>query len=139
MIDTLLDRAKTQTDANLFAQVALLYHRVGKYDESQKWFRRAAEAAGQSGYIHHYNLACALAMGKNPDAAVDALKTAIKNGYQNFSWMVKDKELDPIRQNAGYIELLKKHCPQHLPENMKKKEDKQKAPEKPENDAEQEG
>ena len=136
MIDALLDSAKTQTDANLFAQV-LLYHRVGKYDESQKWFRRAAEAAGQSGYIHHYNLACALAMGKNPDAAVDALKTAIKNGYQNFSWMVKDKELDPIRQNAGYIELIKKHCPQHLPEKLKEKkeEEKQAPPKEPEKDS----
>lgn len=120
MIDARLKTAGNQTNPSTFAEIALLYHRVGKYDESQKWFRRAAEAAGPSGYIHFYNLACALAMGKNGDGAVEALKTAIENGYQNFSWMVKDKELDPIRAHAGYIELLKKHCPEHLPEQKKK-------------------
>ncbi len=141
MLKPMLESAKTQTNDTLFQSIALMYHRTGNYDESQKWFRRAAVATNHN--IHYYNLACACAMGKKLDEAVDALKKAIELRYVNFKWMVIDKELDPVRKHAGYIELLKKHCPQYLPENPKekeqKKDDKEEAPEKPEEGAESEG
>ncbi len=125
LLQTQLDEAKKNPSPSSYQNVAILYHHVGQYDKSQLWFLRAAEAAGRSGYIHHYNLACAYAMGKKLDKAVEALAVAVKNGYQNFEWMAKDRELDAIRKEAGYIELLKKHCPQFLPEKIKKELEKE--------------
>ncbi len=118
MVKPLLEQAKKTT--GVYARLALFYHRAADYDESQKWYRRAAKASG-SNPVMHYNLACALAMGKKLDEAVEALKTAIEKGYQNFGWMMKDRELDPIRQKPAYLELLKKHCPQFLPKNKQEK------------------
>jgi tetratricopeptide (TPR) repeat protein len=123
LLEAQLEEAKKNPSPSTYQNVAILYHHVGQYDKSQLWFLRAAESAGMAGYIHHYNLACAYAMGKKLDKAVEALAIAIKNGYANFEWMVKDKELDAIRNEAGYIELLKKHCPQFLPENLKKEQE----------------
>jgi HEAT repeat protein len=121
MLEPLLKQAEGQGGSSVYNQLAMMHHRVYNYEESEKWFRRAAEATG--GGMHRYNLACALAMGKKLDKAVEELKTAAESGSVQFDWMVKDKELDPIREHPGYIEILKKHCPQYLPEKYKEKEE----------------
>ena len=138
LLQTQLDAAKQNPSPSSYQNVAILYHHVGQYDKSQLWFRRAAESAGRSGNIHYYNLACAYAMGKKLDKAVEALAVAIKNGYQNFEWMAKDKELDPVRNEAGYIELLRKHCPQFLPEKIKKELEKEEENEEKKEEGEKE-
>ena len=52
-------------------------------------------------------------------------KTAIEEGFSNLSWMVRDKDFDPIREHPGYLEIVKTHCPQFLPEKYKEKEGKE--------------
>jgi HEAT repeat protein len=120
LLKPLLEEAKKPDGNPSYTGIAELYHRTGNYEESQKWFRRAAEKYNSG--MHYYNYACALAMGKKLDEAVEALKKGIELGWRSFDWMNKDKEIDPIRKHPGYIEILKKHCPQFLPENLKEKE-----------------
>ncbi len=56
----------------------------------------------------HYNLACDYALLKETDSAIGALEKAIKLGYRNFRHMLKDQDLESIRQDKRYIELVRK-------------------------------
>ena len=117
MIEARIETAKNNTNATSFANVAILYHRVGNYEESQKWFRRAAESADPTSTGHYYNLACALAMGGKLDQAVEALKTSFENNSVRSEWMAVDRELDPIREaiqvgrEAGLVMGIGGHRP----------------------------
>jgi tetratricopeptide (TPR) repeat protein len=127
ILNSLLAQAdEKENDYAFCSQLAMMYHRVGKYGKSEEWFSKsvdAAKAAGAPQGIPYYNLACAQAMGKKADKAVETLKTAVKEGYNDFDWVVKDKELDPIRAHPGYIKLLKEHSPEHLPKEAEKKQE----------------
>ncbi len=54
----------------------------------------------------HYNLACALSLAGRKDEAVESLKKAVGLGYRDAEWIKRDRDLDPIREEAGYKDLL---------------------------------
>jgi hypothetical protein len=35
------------------------------------------------------------------------LRTAIAAGYENYEWLQRDTDLDPIRDESEYAELMK--------------------------------
>jgi len=55
-----------------------------------------------------YNLACAESLMHNTDAAVEALGKSVEFGYMNVDHMEKDSDLNNIRSNEGYINIVKK-------------------------------
>jgi hypothetical protein len=73
-------------------------------------------------------------MGGKLDQAVEALKTSFENSAVRSEWMAVDKELDPIREHPGYIQLVKKHCPEYLPDKLKQEEQEDEGEEAPEED-----
>jgi tetratricopeptide (TPR) repeat protein len=54
-----------------------------------------------------YNLACSYSLVNNVDAGLDALNQAIMLGYEDFSFMEKDKDLDNLKKDSRYQNLFK--------------------------------
>jgi hypothetical protein len=54
-----------------------------------------------------YNGACLFAQLGDVKLSVSTLKEAIEAGHQNFDWIKRDSDLDPIRNDPEYIELMK--------------------------------
>jgi len=54
-----------------------------------------------------YNTACVASLLGNKEQALDYLKRAIEAGWRDGGWMEKDTDLDAIRGEAGYKDLLK--------------------------------
>lgn len=61
----------------------------------------------------HYDMACAQSRLNKRKAAVATLATCveqgyIEQGYGNYSWMIEDPDLDNIRSERGYAEIVEK-------------------------------
>jgi len=56
--------------------------------------------------VAHYNLACSYALLRRTDLAVAALRQAIELGYRDFPFMRQDKDLDSIRKDPRFQQLL---------------------------------
>jgi len=52
--------------------------------------------------IAHYNLACSLSLTSHPDEALAKLKKAVLFGYDEFSFMSKDPDLENVRKLSEY-------------------------------------
>jgi non-specific serine/threonine protein kinase len=57
--------------------------------------------------LMQYNGACFYARAGEKHLAVESLKNAIIAGYGNFEWLKRDPDLEGIRNDPGYIELMK--------------------------------
>jgi TolB-like protein/tetratricopeptide (TPR) repeat protein len=53
-----------------------------------------------------YNCACLYARLGETERAVDTLRQAMSGGYENFGWMKHDPDLDSLRGDPGFIELM---------------------------------
>lgn len=54
-----------------------------------------------------YNLACSLALTRQPDAAIRALQKAATLGYSDAEWMLDDDDLASLRTDPRFILLAK--------------------------------
>ncbi len=54
-----------------------------------------------------YNAACLYARLGEPKMAVDTLKNAVAGGQEDFEWIKRDPDLESIRNEPGYVELMK--------------------------------
>jgi tetratricopeptide (TPR) repeat protein len=57
-----------------------------------------------------YGKACCYAAQGRIDPAIESLRQALVAGYRNFGHMAKDSNLDPIRNEQRYNELLKMYA-----------------------------
>jgi tetratricopeptide (TPR) repeat protein len=57
-----------------------------------------------------YDKACVYALQGRTDPAIDTLRQCLEVGYRNFDHMAKDSDLDSIRNDSRYKELLKKYA-----------------------------
>lgn len=57
--------------------------------------------------LAHYNLACSYALLKRPDQAIRTLRTAIELGYRDFRYMREDHDLDSVRHDPRFRQLLR--------------------------------
>lgn len=56
-----------------------------------------------------YNLACSLSLSGLIPEAIDALRTALIQGYSDFEHLELDRDLDNLRDEPEYAELLKEY------------------------------
>jgi len=54
-----------------------------------------------------YNAACAYARINEKRLAINTLKAIVLAGYEDFDWMKKDPDLENIRNEPEYLELIK--------------------------------
>jgi tetratricopeptide (TPR) repeat protein len=59
-----------------------------------------------SDYTSMYNIACIYSLQNKPEPALKWLERAIDNGFSDFEHMGQDHDLDNIRENPKYIELV---------------------------------
>jgi tetratricopeptide (TPR) repeat protein len=57
--------------------------------------------------LAHYNLACSYALVKKVDAALQTLRRAIELGYRDFRYMRQDRDLDAIRDDPRYRQMIR--------------------------------
>lgn len=73
------------------------YTRKGFYQEGLEVDKKLATLKPQDPIIH-YNLACSLSLVGEREPALEALKRAILLGYDDFSYILKDSDLENVRQ-----------------------------------------
>ncbi len=57
--------------------------------------------------LAHYNLACSYALLKRPEQSLKALRRAVELGYRDFRYMREDRDLDSIRHDPRFRQLLR--------------------------------
>ena len=78
----------------------------GRYAEGLQVDRRLVQlCAGDA--LAHYNLACRYARLKRPDQCLKTLRRAVELGYRDFRYMREDHDLDTIKQDPRFRQLLR--------------------------------
>lgn len=57
--------------------------------------------------VAHYNLACSYSLLEMLDPALDSLRCALKLGFCDYAYLRKDRDLEALRKDARFEELLK--------------------------------
>ena len=59
--------------------------------------------------LAHYNLACSYALLKKPELALKTLRRAVELGYRDFRYMREDRDLDSIRHDPRFRQLIREY------------------------------
>ncbi len=59
--------------------------------------------------LAHYNLACSYAPLNRPEQAIKTLRRAVELGYRDFRYMREDRDLDSIRTDPRFRQLLREY------------------------------
>ncbi len=78
----------------------------GRYAEGLQIDKRLIQLR-PSDPLAHYNLACSYALLKKPDHAIKTLRRAVELGYRDFAYMRKDHDLDTLRLDPRFRQLLR--------------------------------
>ncbi len=81
------------------------YTKSGRYEDGLKVDKRLVRLKPDDPLVH-YNLACSYSLLKMAESALSALKKAIRLGYRDFAFMERDPDLEHIRKDPRYKELL---------------------------------
>jgi tetratricopeptide (TPR) repeat protein len=57
--------------------------------------------------LAHYNLACSYSLLKKPELALKTLRKAVELGYRDFRYMREDRDLDAIRHDPRFRQLIR--------------------------------
>jgi tetratricopeptide (TPR) repeat protein len=57
--------------------------------------------------LAYYNLACSYALTGRPDPALKTLRRAVELGYRDFRYMREDRDLETVRQDPRFRQLLR--------------------------------
>ena len=90
--------------AHLFFALTLLED--GNVEEAKKENARALEL-NPTDPLMQYNAACFYARVGEKNLAIDTLKNAMTAGYQDYEWIKRDSDLDNIRKEPKFVELMK--------------------------------
>jgi tetratricopeptide (TPR) repeat protein len=78
----------------------------GRYAEGLQLDRRLIQLRPGDA-LAHYNLACSYALLKKVDPAIKALRKAVELGYCDFRYMREDRDLDAVRHDPRFRQLLR--------------------------------
>ena len=79
---------------------------LGQAERARDWTRRALLFDPDNARLH-YNLACAMAMLRDADTAVDLIEPWIDQVSQGWVlWMQQDNSLDAIREHPRFVALM---------------------------------
>jgi hypothetical protein len=59
--------------------------------------------------LAHYNLACSYALLKRPEQSIKTLRRAVELGYRDFRYMREDHDLDSIRHDPRFRQLMREY------------------------------
>jgi tetratricopeptide (TPR) repeat protein len=87
-----------------------LYTKAGRIADGLKMDRRLVRLQPENSTAH-YNLACSLALCRRPAAALQSLRQAVNLGYRDFNWILHDPDLESLKRNPRFVELLEQLKP----------------------------
>jgi tetratricopeptide (TPR) repeat protein len=88
-----------------------LYTKAGRIADGLKMDRKLVRLAPQNATAH-YNLACSLALSKRRGDALRSLHKAVELGYTDLQWMLRDPDLESLKADPEFKELLGQLKPQ---------------------------
>jgi hypothetical protein len=89
---------------------AVLAASAGDVRGTEAKIRFAVEKGRGFGHFHHtaYHIATAFALLNRPEQSVHWLEAAAEDGFPCYPLFESDRNLDPLRKNARFIEFLAK-------------------------------
>ncbi len=88
-----------------YNMMGVTYYARDSYDDALDWYKKALTANPDFGDAY-YNIACIYAVeGKKP-LALRYLRIALLNGYTQKEAIQKDPDLDPLREDPEYKEIM---------------------------------
>lgn len=90
--------------------LGLAYRMVGKYDSAIVYIQKAIRIDPFKGKTY-YELACCYALNDNSEQAILYLRQAYERGYKNKEALLIDPDLDGLKNNKAFQELLDKYVP----------------------------
>jgi tetratricopeptide (TPR) repeat protein len=78
----------------------------GCYADGLKIDRRIVDLRPHDA-LAHYNLACSYSLLKKVDLALRTLRKAIELGYHDFRYLREDRDLDALRKDPRFRQLLR--------------------------------
>jgi len=80
----------------------------GRYSDGLQIDKKLVQLRPSDALVH-YNLACSFALLKRPDQALKALRRAVELGYRDFRYMREDRDLEAIRHDPRFRQLLREY------------------------------
>src|SRR5262245_50306741 len=80
----------------------------GRYAEGLQVDRRLV-ALRPNDPLAHYNLACSYALLRRTEPALKTLRRAVELGYHDFRYMREDRDLDAVRHDPRFRQLLREY------------------------------
>lgn len=88
-----------------------LYTKVGRIADGLKMDRKLVRLEPDNATAH-YNLACSLALCRKRPDALRSLRKAIDLGYDDRDWMEQDPDLEILKTDPEFQQLLAQLKPQ---------------------------
>jgi serine/threonine protein kinase/Flp pilus assembly protein TadD len=79
--------------------------KVGRHEEAKNEAARAIQL-NPDDPLMLYNAGCFYARLGEKQLAIETLHKSIRSGFENFEWMKRDTDLENIRSEQGFIELM---------------------------------
>ncbi|MBU0677444.1 MAG: tetratricopeptide repeat protein [Verrucomicrobia bacterium] len=98
-------RHRCPDHALLLKALGDLYTRTGKHADGLSVDLRLAQLCPEESEVW-YNLGCSYALVGEREQALDALRRALDLGYSDYDWMLKDADLECLRNDPRFIDLL---------------------------------
>ena len=107
--EAILRRSPDYTE--VIGLLGALYTRVGRITDGLKMDRKLVRLEPDNPTAH-YNLACSLALCKMRPAAIQSLRKAVSLGYDDVDWMLQDPDLEILKTDPEFLNLLGQLKPQ---------------------------
>ncbi|MDQ6892957.1 MAG: tetratricopeptide repeat protein [Acidobacteriota bacterium] len=97
--------ARPAADGSAFYDSGRELLKTGEYELAAKAFLRSAELGNRPG-TSYYNAACAFSLGGQAPQALEHLRMALDNGFDDAKLMRTDDDLDAVRSDSRFKEIL---------------------------------
>jgi len=104
-----LERARLRQGGNaeILAELGSAYTKLGRFAEGLAVDQQLVALAPDNATAH-YNLACSWALCGELESALDALEVAVERGYDDAQHLLADDDLQALRAEPRFLELLRK-------------------------------
>ena len=92
-------------DVDLLVELGDLYTRAGRVEEGIEIDKKLVNVCPEEP-VFHYNLACSQSLLGQTDLALGSLRSAIEFGYRNLDLLETDADLQSVREDPRFPELI---------------------------------